>query len=241
VPAYSYSDPNVLAFVVIPVLLVLALALGIAVASWRVGERAFATHRAITVLIVGGVWMFAWWMIASTGALRQWDVTPPPFAAVVIAVVAMALLIAYGGYGKRLAAGIPLWILVVIQGFRLPLELAMHSMYENGIMPGQMSYSGQNFDIITGVTALMIAPILRTGRVRGLAVVWNAMGFGLLVNVVVVAVLSTPAFQYFGPEAERLNTFVTYPPFVWLPTVMVTAALAGHLLIARALLSRAPR
>jgi hypothetical protein len=28
---------------------------------------------------------------------------------------------------------------------------------------------------------------------------------------------------------------VTYPPYVWLPAVMVVAALAGHLLIFRAL------
>jgi hypothetical protein len=50
----------------------------------------------------------------------------------------------------------------------------------------------------------------------------------------VIATLSTPRFQYFGPD--QLNTFVTYPPFVLLPAVMVVAALAGHLLIARALL-----
>ena len=56
----------------------------------------------------------------------------------------------------------------------------------------------------------------------------------LLVNIIVVAVLSTPAFAYFG--ADRLNTFVTDVPFVWLPAVMVAAALAGHLIIARALL-----
>ena len=30
-------------------------------------------------------------------------------------------------------------------------------------------------------------------------------------------------------------TFVTYTPFVWLPAVMVVAALAGHLVIFRAL------
>jgi hypothetical protein len=29
--------------------------------------------------------------------------------------------------------------------------------------------------------------------------------------------------------------WVTYPPYVWLPAVMVLAALAGHLLIFRAL------
>jgi len=29
--------------------------------------------------------------------------------------------------------------------------------------------------------------------------------------------------------------WITYPPFVWLPAVMVRAALAGHLLVFRAL------
>ena len=52
-------------------------------------------------------------------------------------------------------------------------------------------------------------------------------------NIVTIAVLSTPVFRYFGDE--RLNVFVTYPPFVWLPSVMVLAALAGHLLTFRAL------
>jgi hypothetical protein len=33
--------------------------------------------------------------------------------------------------------------------------------------------------------------------------------------------------------------WVTYPPYVWLPTVMVTAALSGHLLIFRALFASA--
>ena len=57
-------------------------------------------------------------------------------------------------------------------------------------------------------------------------------GLALLVNVVVVALLGTPRFRYFG---DHLNVWVTYPPFVWLPAVMVLAALAGHLVIFRAL------
>jgi len=31
---------------------------------------------------------------------------------------------------------------------------------------------------------------------------------------------------------------VTYPPFVWLPAVMVVAALAGHIVIFKALANR---
>jgi hypothetical protein len=61
---------------------------------------------------------------------------------------------------------------------------------------------------------------------------WNVMGLVLLANVVIVAILATPRFAYFGED--NLNVWVTYPPFVWLPAVMVLAALAGHLVIFRA-------
>ncbi len=57
------------------------------------------------------------------------------------------------------------------------------------------------------------------------------LGFALLVNVVTIAILSTPVFRWFGNE--RLNIFVTYPPFVWLPAILVTAALTGHILVWR--------
>ena len=110
----------------------------------------------------------------------------------------------------------------------------MHAIYERGIMPGQMSYAGRNFDIVTGIAALPVAALLAWGRGgRTLAAAWNVLGLALLVNVVVIAILSTPRFAYFG--GEQLNVWVTYPPFVWLPAVMVLAALAGHLIVFRAL------
>ena len=44
------------------------------------------------------------------------------------------------------------------------------------------------------------------------------MGLVLLINVVTVAILATPAVRYFGDD--NLNVFVTYTPYVWLPAVM---------------------
>jgi hypothetical protein len=126
-----------------------------------------------------------------------------------------------------------------VQGFRLPLELAMHGMYRRGIMPVQMSYSGLNFDIVTGATAIAIGVLAFRGRAgRGIVTAWNILGLVLLINVVTVAILGTPRFRYFGEQ--YLNVWVTYPPFVWLPAVMVLAALAGHLLIFRALIRQRP-
>jgi hypothetical protein len=107
-------------------------------------------------------------------------------------------------------------------------------MFERGIMPGQMSYSGRNFDIITGITAVIVAALLVAGRGgRILVAAWNVVGLGLLVNIIIVALVSTPMVALFGPD--RLNIWITYPPFIWLPAVMVLAALTGHLIIFRAL------
>jgi hypothetical protein len=101
-----------------------------------------------------------------------------------------------------------------------------------------MSYSGRNFDIVTGATAIVVAILVKMGLGgRRLVTVWNVLGLALLVNVVSVAIASMPLLRLFGDD--HVVTFVTYPPFVWLPAVMVLAALAGHLVIFRALRRRA--
>ena len=230
-----------MAFVWIPFGLVIAFVWGVSVAWRRMGASAALSRRAAIVSAAAALaWMGITWAVARSGVLREWERTPPPFALLVLAILLLSASIAYSRVGRYLALGLPLWVLVLVQGFRLPLELAMHAMYERGIMPPEMSYSGRNFDIVTGATAIVVAILVARGYAgRGLVAAWNVLGLALLVNVVVVAILGTPRFRYFGDD--HLNVWVTYPPYVWLPAVMVLAALAGHLVIFRALvLSRPP-
>jgi hypothetical protein len=238
-PEYSFSDPSVLAFIIIPITLAVTLTAGVWYAWRRSGESAAAAARATVLMATGcGAWMAITWAVAARGTFREWNRLPPSLAVLVILIFVIAARLAMGVTGRRLAAHIPLWILVAVQGFRLPLELAMHQMFERGIMPEQMSYSGRNFDIVTGLSALVVAALAARGRGgRTLVAVWNVVGLALLLNIVVVALISTPIIAAFGQD--RLNIWITYPPFVWLPAVMVLAALTGHLLIFRAL-SRFP-
>jgi hypothetical protein len=118
----------------------------------------------------------------------------------------------------------------------------MHRAASDGLMPVQMSFSGRNFDILTGLFAIPVAILAARERApRGLIVVWNLVGSLLLANIVSIAVASLPMFAAFGPD--RLNTWVADPPYVWLPGVLVPAALFGHILtwrkLARGLLRRA--
>ena len=234
-PAYQLGEPAVAAFVIIPLVLFAVLVWGTVAVSRRAGGSSDTARRSgVIAAVVAGAWMAITWIAGASGVLRAWDRRPPPFAFLIAGIVLVSCTLAFSRVGRHLAAWAPLWALVAVQSFRLPLELAMHSMYERGIMPIEMTYTGRNFDIVTGATAPIVAALVFLGiGGRRLVAAWNLLGFALLLNVVIVAILATPVFSHFG--SEHLNTFVTYVPFVWLPAVMVSAALAGHLIIARAL------
>ena len=232
-PGVSYSDPAVLAFVIIPCVLAAVFVLAVWLA-WKRAAPGRAPRAAALALVLTAAWMTITWQAAASGALQQWDTLPPKFALLVVTILLLAVRIGLGSVGRRLAATFPLWALVAIQGFRLPLELSMHRMYERGIMPIQMSYSGLNYDILTGSLAIVVAALVFLGRGgHRLVRLWNVIGLILLINVVTVAILATPRIRYFGDA--HLNTWVTYTPFVWLPAVMVLAAFAGHLIVFQAL------
>lgn len=137
--------------------------------------------------------------------------------------------------GDALAARAPLLALVGLQAYRLPLELLMHQWSREGALPVQMTLAGQNWDIITGAAALLVAPL--AARSRGLVLAWNVLGLLLLINIVAVAVMSMP-----GPlrlfAADPPNVLVMRAPYTWLPAFLVQVALAGHILVFRALRRR---
>jgi hypothetical protein len=183
------------------------------------------------------------WVAAVSGAsfaglLLPRGGPPPVFVAMLAGVVVLGPLIARSRAGDRLARGLPHAWLVGFHGFRLPLELSMHRAVTEGVMPEHMSYSGWNFDILTGISALVLAVALAVTPVpRWVIAAWNWIGLGLMWNIVGIAVLSTPMLAWFGPD--RLNVFVMQMPYTLLPAVLVTAAWSGHLIVFRALSSRA--
>jgi hypothetical protein len=132
----------------------------------------------------------------------------------------------------RLFAAAPLWLLTSIQGFRLPLELVMHDLAKRGIMPNEMSFTGYNFDIVSGLLALAVAAVIwRFGASHPIsrisAWVFNCVGMALLFAIVTIAVLASPILRGFG-DGAHVNCFVAYFPSVFLPTICVLAALTLH-------------
>jgi hypothetical protein len=204
-----------------------------------VGIGVFAGARgARRYALAATAWLGFTGLLALLGFWANFDAKPPPLLLLVLPALGLPALLAFSRTGTTLAASVPVALLVGFQAFRLPLELVMHRAAVEGTMPLQMTYTGSNFDIVTGASALLVGALAAWGRApRWLLLGWNTLGSGLLVAILIIAVASLPTFQAFGSDPSRVNTWVAYFPFVWLPAGLVSAAVLGHLLLWRRLLS----
>lgn len=175
-------------------------------------------------------------VLVGVGALDRYDPLPAPGLLLLLALTLVTVGLALSSFGGAFASSLSLVALIGYQVFRVPVEWLLHRLYLDGVIPVQMTYAGRNFDIVSGITAGLLAGWLASGRraPRGVVLVWNIVGLALLANVVTVAVLSTPVpFRVFreGPPNLVPSTF----PHVWLPSFLVQAALFGHVLVFRRL------
>src|SRR5262245_44024499 len=99
-PTYSLTEPAVLVFVVIPLVLAALLLWGVSSAARRRGESAQARRNVLLLTGIGaGAWMALTWVVAASGLLRRWDATPPPFFLLVVGIVALAAAITFTSFG----------------------------------------------------------------------------------------------------------------------------------------------
>lgn len=218
------------------------IAVGVA-AMFVAAQHRVVRRPLVTLLSAGGAiaWLALWWGIAASGMLRDFSARPPPFMLVFLGTAAMGLTLGLSGVGRRLGAGLGAGALILAQGFRVPLEWVMHQAATRGVMPVQMSWSGWNFDVVTGVLAVVVGALAIQGKApRWLLWAWTALAFVTLLTVATLGLVSTPMIHAFGTEPQRLNTWLADPPFVWLPTVMVAFALASQVAVVRQLWAESP-
>jgi hypothetical protein len=218
----------------------LALSALFVYATWRTGDGLPASARLRRTVLAGvgvAIWLAAQAAAALSGWLARFDQRPPPMVIWFASMIVMTLALGWSGFGRRFADKLPFAALIGFQAFRLPLELVMHRAAVAGIMPNVMTFTGYNFDIVTGATALPLALLAwRRPLPRWLLLVWNATGQILLIVVAAVAFAASPVFRAFGDD--QLNVWVTQFPYVWI-AVMVAAALFGHIVTVRKLLAEA--
>jgi hypothetical protein len=225
------SLASLAAFVAVLGFVCLAFTLGTHAATRRLSGTDAAAAATRRFLLGAAAWLAAFSALFASGAIltRPFPLLPITFALMNLA----ALTYGCSRAGKQLALGLPIPALVAFQGFRLPLELVLHSWGTQGVIPMSMTWEGENLDVITGVVALVAAPFAARP-----AIAWgaNLVGIVLLANVARVALMSSP-LPFAWPVEPKL-LLVGYLPYGLIAPVCVAGALAGHVVLTRRLLHR---
>jgi hypothetical protein len=222
------SAPSLAAFLAVLALVATCLVAGIHHASRRLGGP--AGKRAALAALGLAAWLGLTAIPVASGAL---EAQPVPRAMIFLLACNLGgLVLGLSRVGGWLAAGLPLGALVAFQGFRLPLELVLHSWGGQGTIPMTMTWEGSNLDVITGIVSLALA--WPASRSRAAAWAANLVGIALLANVARVAIMSSPFPFAWGVEPPLQLAF--HLPYAWIVPVCVAGALAGHVVLTRALL-----
>jgi hypothetical protein len=144
---------------------------------------------------------------------------------------------AFSKTGSALLRVVPGQWLIIMQSFRLFVELLLWFAFLSRKLPVQMTFEGGNLDFITGILALPVGYFcfIKKRWPTKYAVAFNILGLVLLVNILVIAVLSMPgSLRVFDNEPSgRLLGGI---PFIVLPGVLVPLAYTLHIFSLRQLL-----
>jgi hypothetical protein len=219
------SPGSVIAFVAI-------LAAVIAALLWAV-HRAYRSIKAVAIAALAlAVWLGILGGLVASGKMTSLPMNGLPFF--FGSIILFCLGLGLSPVGARLATGVPLAALVGFQAFRLPLELVLHEWAAQGTIPETMTWTGQNWDIVSGIAALVCAPL--AGRYPATARLANIVGFALLLNVMRVALLSAPV--PFGWDIQPKLLVAFHLPYALIGPVCVGGALLGHVVLTRRLWKR---
>jgi hypothetical protein len=183
-------------------------------------------------------WFIYVGVLGHLGVIANAAMVPPGIALIFVPVVAFLVLFVVrvrSPSGTHLALAFPLWVLIGMQAFRVGVELFIHQLWIEGLVPKMLTFAGANVDIYIGASAFVIAWLSMRGQWgQRLALFWNILGLLSLANVLTRAVLTAP-----GPlnliHAEVPNKMIGTFPFMFIPGFFVPLAVVLHVLAIRSI------
>lgn len=163
-----------------------------------------------------------------SGMMSDFEKFPFNAAPVLLPPLIASLLLTFSKTFTTILKSIPPDRLIVLQSFRLIVELILWALFMIDSIPVQMTFEGLNFDVLAGLSAPVITYLVMANRLPRIWIAgWNIVCLGLLINVVSIGILSlpTPLQRFYEePGTAILTTF----PLSWLPGLLVPLAYSLH-------------
>jgi hypothetical protein len=195
-------------------------------------------NRRVAVRVLAGlvVWFLYTGLMGHFGIISNSEMRPPGISFIVVPILLFLIFfIVRPSDSVQSVLAFPLWLILGTQCFRIGVELFLHQLWIEGLLPRMITFAGANIDIYIGLSAPLIAWFSTRGRWGlKLASAWNILGLLALLNVVTRAVLTAP-----GPlnliHTEVPDRMIGTFPFLLIPGFFVPLAVVLHILAIRSI------
>ena len=198
-----------------------------------------ATNRKKKVLYFLFAWIVVQSAIALSGFYTITNTLPPRFILSIGPPLLFIVVLFLTSRGCTFLDSLDKSMLTLLHTVRIPVEIVLLWLSIHKTVPEVMTFEGRNLDILSGVSALVIYLLMFKLRKynRTVLLTWNFICLGLLINIVVIAILSSP-FVFQRMAFDQPNVALMYFPFILLPAIVVPLVLLSHLVSIRQLLAR---
>lgn len=193
----------------------------------------YLATKSKAVLIFFPTWGIIVGLLAYSGFYKEMEAIPPRPLFVLVPFVIYVIYF----YKKLTIPSSKTSYLLAIHSLRLPVELVLYSLFVQGQVPIVMTFEGWNYDILAGISALILLLHVLTRKKqipKQIFLIWNILGMITLSIIVGTAILSIPLpIQQFG--FSQPNIAVLTFPYALLPAIVVAIVLLSHLLALKTL------
>ena len=199
-----------------------------------------AAGRTRTGLLIILGWTVLQSVLGLSGFYQHITAMPPRILLFGVLPTLVFIIVLFNTKGGRKALdALDLRTLTWLHTVRIPVEIVLWLLVHRQLLSPSMSVGGTNFDVISGLTAPLVATVaFRKGTVlKRLLMIWNVVCLLLLLNVVITAALAIPSPMQ-QHSFDQPNVAVFHFPFNLLPAVVVPVVLLSHLVAMRQLRRR---
>lgn len=176
------------------------------------------------------IWLAIQTLLGVEGFFTVTDSMPPRAIFMILPPLLIIAVLFLTQRGRAYLDKLHLNDLILLHAVRIPVEVVLYFLFIYKTIPVYMTFEGWNFDIIMGITALLVYFSLKKGRKNPskFLLVWNVLGILFLLNIVVISILCSPVpFQALA--FDQSNIAVLHFPFNTLPSIVVPLVLLSHL------------
>ncbi len=198
----------------------------------------YLSTRSTKIILALLVWSIIQSAIAYSGFYASnLDALPPRIIFAFLLAFGFIFWFAFSKKGIAISDTWNLQYMTLTSIIRVPVEIMLLLLATSGAVSYLQTFEGWNFDILSGITAPLIAYFgFKGGTInKKLLLPWNIICLLLLCTIITISILAAP-FPLQQLSFEQPNRAILYFPFCLLPMLIVPIVFCFHLVSIRRLL-----